>query len=213
MKNIDVSIGRMLDEFKYPTQWIEFDLLSLDFLKIQWLNARNDREWNDSPARKVYPDAGTEHWRFGAFSKALRDPRVLSGEKLHQLLELILLDPDPGMAQSPACRVVASDSPLPSHLVLAAAQHPAMSVSADSYEEAMARLAEAGFQNHLRIALNTIARASPWVQLEVLRRRRAAADEAVQRWLSVHGANRRVRVFAKHGLHLRRSVPVAARTP
>jgi hypothetical protein len=106
---------------------------------------------------------------------------------------------------------VATDSPLPPHLVVVAAQHAAMSISAGVFEQAMDRLREAGVPDQPAVALKTLARADPSVQLELLRRHRFAGDDSIRCWLADHGANRRVRTYARHGLYLRaRGEPTAA---
>lgn len=81
---------------------------------------------------------------------------------------------------------------------------PVMVLDGSTFACALARLARAGVPRRdiVEHALKLLGQTRAWVQRDFMR---ARLDEEVFAWLAAHGANRRVRTFARHGLYLQRS--------
>ena len=206
METVDTLLARILEEFSYPHQWATSGLVSKDFLELQWRNSLVDEEWQRHHAsRDIDPRAGTEHWRIGAFGIARQHPDVIAGGKLPELLQLIELDPDPGMAQSVAYALVAEDTLLSEDIALVAARHPVMAISSGSFEAAQRRLERSDLTPHERreTTERTLARATAQVQMDILKSRRDIPEDPILEWLKSHGKNGRVRRYAKQGTYLK----------
>jgi hypothetical protein len=197
---IEVDLRSCLATVGYPEAWLDTGWLPRAELVHQ--AERRRAECSTPGWHTIHPLAGTEHYRTGAFGRALQDARVWSGEKLDDLLTLMALDPDPGMASSFACCLVADDSPLADEAALRAARHPAMALSAGAFWLAVGRLRRAGLprsetRSH---AISLLERMSAWEQQRVMQH---GVDDDITTWLAIHGRNQRVRKFARHGLHQR----------
>lgn len=198
---LDVDLRPGLTRLGYAAQWLDSGWLDAGLLLDQDEIIRAD----DDEAQLLGVPRGdaTEHFRTGAFSRAFIDPRVHSGETLPMLLELIAADPDGAFAASLAYTLVSEDTPLSPAAALVAARHPVMSLGGACFVAALARMARADVPRGevVEHAIGLLSLMDAATQADALG---AGADDDIFIWLAEHGANRRVRTYARHGLHLRR---------
>lgn len=199
---VDVDLRPGLTRLGYVAQWLDSGWLDAGLL----LNQLEIVQADDDEAQLLGVPRGeaTEHFRTGAFSRAFVDPRVHSGEALPMLLELIAADPDGAFAASLAYTLVSDVTPLSPEAALVAARHPVMARGGGCFIAALERMGRSGVPRGevLDHATRLLSLMDAATQADALG---AGADDDIFIWLAEHGANRRVRTFARHGLHLRRA--------
>ncbi len=85
-----------------------------------------------------------------------------------------------------------------------AARHPVMSRGGACFAAALERMARAGVPRGevVEHAAQLLCLTNASTQSDIMR---AGANDDIFTWIGEHGANRRVRTYARHGLHLRRA--------
>lgn len=189
--SLDPALAReMLAFFGYPDEWRSSGFLSDADLSAQYHEAKSSRPGGFDRLM------GAEHYRNGAFATALRRPDVRSGERLDELLELIVLDPDPVMAGMVAASLLTGPDRLDRAGRLRVAQHAASATYEAPLVDAMTELVQQKARPETIVAWadRVVALASPAGQLALLEE---GAPASLVSWLARNGATGSVRDEAR----------------
>ncbi len=192
----------MLAEFLIDERWLTSGLLDEELLRAMYANSLKDEYWQEHRLSSDYADhgAGTKHWRTGLLGEAVRSPVLHENNgKFEELLLLLAIDPDPGMAGNVYYSILCRDE-----LGFSSDQRMKAAMSSASRTQPDATLGFLMTNSPHSIedwcALH-FAGASTWNQ-QTLKAARSLKLRVVLELAFKYGNNARVRKYGRHGLCL-----------